>query len=369
MFHHGLGNHKGLPLRMKKYRNIILDGKKLEADQLSGMTSTLPWENDVYKFIQEWLDDESTIKAQTSGTTGTPKTILLQKNKMVASVLKTGDYFVLGKNAKALLCLSPNYIAGKMMIVRAFVLGLDLVLVEPSGNPLRDTDFEEIEFAAMVPLQALNSFQNEKELQQFRKIKKTIIGGGVVSKTLLNLLQKEENNFYATYGMTETITHIAVKKLNGKEANDYYETLENVEITTDTRGCLIINAPDVAEEKVITNDLVEIISPTKFKWLGRYDNIINTGGVKVIPENVEALLGKHLERRFFISSQPDEVLGERIILIIEGAIFPKKENEELSNFMKNNLTKFSIPKTVFFVENFLETDSGKIKRAAIKELL
>jgi O-succinylbenzoic acid--CoA ligase len=360
----------------QKFRNIILDGRKFEAEELQKMTSPLSWENDIYEFIQEWLDEKSTIQAKTSGTTGTPKTILLQKNKMVASALKTGQYFNLEKNAKALLCLSPNYIAGKMMIVRAFVLGLDLVLVEPSGNPLKNTDFAKIDFAAMVPLQALNSVQNEKERQQFRKIKKTIIGGGVVSKSLLNLLQKENNNFYATYGMTETITHIAVKKLSGgslqlpakKEQSEFFETLPNVQIKIDHRGCLVINAPDVAEEKVTTNDLVEIISPTKFKWLGRFDNIINTGGVKVIPENVEALLGKYLERRFFISSQPDEVLGERIILLIEGAIFSKKENEELSNFMKNNLTKFSIPKAVFFIDKFVETDSGKVKRTATTKL-
>lgn len=361
----------------KNYQNIILDGRNFEAEELQNKTSPVSWENDIYGFIREWLDESSTIKVQTSGTTGTPKTILLQKGKMVASALKTGEYFNLQKNVKALLCLSPNYIAGKMMIVRAFVLGLDLVLVEPSGNPLKNTNFEKIDFAAMVPLQALNSFQNKKELQQFRKIKKTIIGGGIVSKTLLNLLQKENNNFYATYGMTETITHIAVKKLRGsllqqtlkKEQSDYFETLSNVQIKTDQRGCLVINAPDVAEETIITNDLVEIISPTKFKWLGRFDNIINTGGVKVIPENVEALLGEHLDRRFFISSQPNEVLGERIILIIAGTIFSKKENKELSDFMKDNLTKFSIPKVVFFIEKFEETGSGKIKRAATKKLI
>lgn len=365
-----VGNHKELSRRMnKKYRNIIIDGRKIEAEELQTMTSPLSWKNDIYKFINEWLDENPTIQAQTSGTTGTPKTILLQKNKMIASALKTGEYFNLKKNEKALLCLSSDYIAGKMMIVRAFVLGLNLVLVEPTGNPLKNTDFDKIDFAAMVPLQALNSFQNKKELQQFRKIKKTIIGGGVVSKTLLNLLQKEENNFYATYGMTETITHIAVKRLNGNEVGDFYETLDNVEITVDTRGCLTIDAPDVAEGKVITNDLVKIISPTKFKWLGRYDNIINTGGVKVIPENVEALLSKYLERKFFITSQPDEVLGERIILIIEGAVFSQNKNEELSSFMRNNLTKFSIPKAIFFIEKFIETDSGKVKRAATKELL
>ena len=361
----------------QKFRNIILDGKEFEVDELQKLRSSLSWKDDIYNFIREWLDQEPTIKAQTSGTTGTPKTILLQKNKMVASALKTGEYFNLQKNEKALLCLSPNYIAGKMMIVRAFVLGLDLVLVEPSGSPLRNTEFEKIDFAAMVPLQALNSFQKEKEYLQFQKIKKTIIGGGAVSKTLQNFIQKEKNNFYATYGMTETITHIAIKTLRSnllqqtpqKGDGGFFETLPNVQIEKDERGCLVINAPDVAEETVITNDLVEIISPTKFKWLGRFDNIINTGGIKVIPEKVEALLEKYLDRRFFINSQPDEILGQRIILIIEGEVFSQKESKELSSFMKNNLTKFSIPKAVFFIEKFVETDSGKIKRAATKELL
>jgi O-succinylbenzoic acid--CoA ligase len=154
-----------------------------------------------------------------------------------------------------------------------------------------------------------------------------------------------------------------------KEQSNFFETLTNVQIKTDDRGCLIINAPDVAEETVVTNDLVEIITPSKFKWLGRFDNIINTGGIKIIPENVEVLLEKYLDRRFFISSQSDEVLGERIILIIEGKALSQKESEGLSNFMRNNLTKFSIPKAVFFIQKFLETDSGKIKRIATKELL
>ena len=348
----------------QKFQNIILNGKKFQPSELHNLTSTIPWENDIYQFIKEWLDESPTIQAKTSGTTGTPKTIHLQKNKMVASALKTGAYFNLEKNAKALLCLSPNYIAGKMMLVRAFVLGLDLLTVEPSGHPLKNMNFEEIDFAAMVPLQVTNSLQNEVQAIEFKKIKKLIIGGGVVSKTLHEMLQKEKTACYATYGMTETITHVAVKKLNGNDASDFYETLENVNVTIDTRGCLVIDAPDVAEGKVVTNDLVEIAAPDKFQWLGRFDNIINSGGVKIIPEHVEALLSKFLERRFFLTSQPDEVLGERLILLVEGTVFSKKEKEELSTFMKNNLSKFSIPKEIFFVEKFTETESGKIKRVA-----
>ena len=240
---------------------------------------------------------------------------------MVNSAIHTGSFFNLKENEKALLCLSPNYIAGKMMIVRAFVLGLNLVIVEPTGNPLRNTDFGSIDFAAMVPLQVFNSFHNKGELNQLRKIKKTIIGGGVVSKTLHGFLQKEENNFFATYGMTETITHIAIKKLNGTDANENYQTLTNVGITTDSRECLVIDAPDVASERVITNDLVKIISPTQFQWLGRFDNVINSGGVKIIPEEVERTLSQFLNQRFFVSSWPDEKLGNRLILLIEDSDF------------------------------------------------
>jgi len=360
----------------KKYRTLILDGKEFpfpilnDFSKFQTTTSSVPdWGKDIFKFILEWLNESPTIEAQTSGTTGTPKKILLEKNKMIASALKTGAYFNLKKNDKALLCLSPNYIAGKIMIVRAFVLGLDLRIVEPRGNPLKDASFEEIDFAAMVPLQVMNSFQNDSTKLLFRKIKKTIIGGGVVSKTLHEILQKEKNNFYATYGMTETVTHIAIKKLNGASANDNYETLENVAIKKDKRGCLVIDAPDVTHGEVVTNDLVNIISPNQFQWLGRHDNIINSGGVKIIPEKVERTLSKFLNQRFFISSQPDELLGNRIILIIKGSIFSQKEKEDLSTFMKNNLSKFSVPKEVFFIEKFIETDSGKIKRTETLNLL
>ncbi len=349
----------------KKYQKIILGGRlweKNHVEEFVNSTELPAWTKDIYKFILEWLDANNFIEAHTSGTTGKPKRILLEKNKMVASALKTGAYFNLEKDAKALLCLSPNYIAGKMMVVRSFVLGLDLRIVEPNGNPLKESVFEEIDFAAMVPLQVMNSLQNKNTLSQFRKIKKTIIGGGVVSKSLHQILQKEKNSCYATYGMTETITHIAVKKLNGKDASDVYETLDNVNVTIDSRNCLVIAASDVADEKVVTNDLVEIISPKEFKWLGRHDNIINSGGVKIIPEEVERILGQFLERRFFVSSQSDELLGNRLILIIEGQEFSKKEKIELSTFMKNNLPKYSIPKEIFFVEKFIETDSGKIKR-------
>ena len=352
------------------YQSLTIDGEFFEEKKLKekiptilSNTSIPNWKKENFKFIQEWLNDFPTIKANTSGTTGTPKEIFLQKEKMIASAKNTGHFFDLKKNDKALLCLSPKYIAGKMMIVRAFVLGLDLKMVEPNGNPLMNVN-EAIDFAAMIPLQVFNSIQSENELSVFRKIKKTIIGGGVVSQTLYDFLQKEKNLCYATYGMTETITHIAIKQLNGAAASDTYQTLKNVQIEKDERGCLVINASDVAEERVVTNDLIEIISANQFRWLGRYDNVINSGGVKIISEEIERVLGQYLKQRFFVSGLLDEKLGERLVLIIEREIFSEREKKELKEWMKKRLPKYSIPKELFFVEKFEETDSGKVKRKA-----
>ena len=162
--------------------------------------------------------------------------------------------------------------------------------------------------------------------------------------------------------MTETITHIAVKKLNGTDASDNYQTLKNVEIEKDERGCLVIDAPDVANERVVTNDLVEIIGTNQFRWLGRYDNVINSGGVKIISEEVERILNRLLNRRFFVSGLLDKKLGERLVLIIEGEKFSEGEKTQLNQSMKKELPKYSIPKEIFFIDKFEETDSGKVKR-------
>ena len=357
------------------YKNLIIDGEFFEEKKLKekihqtiSNNATPEWKKENFEFIKEWLDNSPTIKAHTSGTTGTPKEIFLQKEKMIASAKHTGGFFELKKNDKALSCLSPKYIAGKMMIVRAFVLGLDLRMVEPNGNPLA-TVKESIDFAAMIPLQVFNSIQNEKELKIFRKIKKTIIGGGVVSQALHDFLKRERNQCFATYGMTETITHIAVKKLNGADASDNYQALKNVQIKKDNRGCLVIEAPDVAEETVVTNDLVEIVASNQFRWLGRYDNVINSGGVKIISEKVERILNQFLTRRFFVNGLLDKKLGERLILIIEGEAFSEGEKKELMDSMKTTLPKYSIPKEILFIEKFEETDSGKVKRKTTMAML
>lgn len=317
------------------------------------------WEKNLYQFILDWLNDTNTITVKTSGSTGTPKLIQLEKQKMVASALATGQYFGFEKNQVVLLCLPCAYIAGKMMVVRSFVWGLNLITVNPSSNPLENIHTP-ITFSAMIPLQVIQSLTYHKN--KLNQIEQLIIGGGVVDSTLQAQLQTINTACFATYGMTETITHIAIKPLNGKNKSDVYQALKGVNFSTDTRNCLVIDAPYVANEKIITNDIIALKSSTSFEWLGRWDNIINTGGIKVNPEQVENRLSTIISNRFFIAAQTDEKLGERIVLLIEGNKWKQEKIKALKEQMKLQLNKFQIPKTIYFLSKFVETPTGKIQR-------
>ncbi len=310
---------------------------------------------DVSYFLRNWFDENSFIEVKTSGSTGNPKIIQLQKIHMIYSAKATGDYFNLPENTTSLLCMSTNYIAGKMMLVRALTLGWHLDVLEPTSNPLKNSD-KNYDFSAMVPMQLHNS------LADIHKIKKLIVGGGTVSNELLSKIQKVKTEIFSTYGMTETITHIAVKKLNfilGDVEKSNYKILPNIKISIDHRGCLVIDAPTISTEKVVTNDLVELISPTEFKWLGRIDNVINSGAIKLIPEQIEEKLARIIKNRFFVTGIFDDLLGEKLILIYEGS---KKFDllKEIQNLQ--TLSIYEIPKEIYYLENFIETETNKIDR-------
>ena len=319
---------------------------------------------EVSDFLRNWFDATAFVEVKTSGSTGNPKIIQLQKKQMVNSAKATGDYFNLPENTAALLCMSPNYIAGKMMLVRALTLGWHLDVVAPTSNPLKNID-KNYDFSAMVPMQLHNS------LPDIHKIKKLVIGGGTVSNEWLSKIQEVETEIFATYGMTETITHIAVKRINQSchaelVSASHYKILPNIQISLDHRGCLVIDAPTISAEKVITNDLVELISSTEFKWLGRIDNVINSGGIKLIPEQIEEKLAAIIENRFLVAGKKDEILGEKLILIVEGIAIenlPKKIRQLKS------LSNYEIPKEICFLEKFTETQTNKIDRAKTLEFL
>jgi len=311
---------------------------------------------EIYKFIKNWLNDKDYVLVQTSGSTGKPKQINIQKVFMINSALATEKYFNLSANTSALLCLSPKYIAGKMMLVRAMVLGWQLDVVEPKSNPFKGG--KKYDFSAIVPLQLYHS------LADIHKIKTIIVGGGKVSKSLQDRLRKQETNLFATYGMTETITHIAVKKLNNTSSQEqYFEVLANIIISKDERDCLVIEAPKISTEQIITNDLVEIINSNQFKWLGRFDNVINSGGIKISPEIVEEELTKIIKQRFFVASKKDTALGEKLILILEGktnAKLKEKLQKEISQL--KTISKYQKPKSIYFIDEFIETETRKINR-------
>ena len=319
---------------------------------------------EVYNFFIEWFNTSSFIEVNTSGSTGTPKLIQLQKAYMVNSAKATGDFFDLREGTRALLCMSANFIAGKMMLARALTLGWHLDVVEVNSNPLKNIS-KTYDFCAMVPLQLHNS------LTEVYKVKQLIVGGGVVSKELLDKIQDIDTAVYATYGMTETVTHIAIKKLNNSEqsklgSETYYNTLPNIKLGKDSRGCLVIDAPKISSEIILTNDLVDLISENQFKWLGRFDSVINSGGIKLIPEQIEEKLSKIIDQRFFLAGIKDDALGEKLILILEGQV-----DETILTQIKNlkTLSKFEIPKNCYFIPNFVETETKKINRIATLNVL
>ena len=259
-------------------------------------------------FIELWVDLNSEISLQTSGSTGTPKTVLMSKQSMVNSALATGSYFKLSPGDSALSCLPFTYIAAKMMFVRAYVLGLELECIKPSSSPLELLS-KSYDFCAMVPLQLENS------ISKLDQIKTLIVGGAPLSTTLINQLKKSTSTVYETFGMTETVSHIAVKKIS--KSFSLFEVLPSVSIAVDDRNCLLIDAPELASNTIQTNDLVCLHSKTTFEWVGRYDAVINSGGIKISPEQLELQLEGLIQQRFFIASQKETVLGAVVILVIE----------------------------------------------------
>jgi len=314
---------------------------------------------DIHAFLVNWFNEKDVVEVQTSGSTGTPKVIQLQKKHMVNSAIATGEYFNLPEKTSALLCMSPNYIAGKMMLVRAITLGWHLDFVDAISNPLKNS-CKEYDFSAMVPIQLHNS------LSEIHKIKKLIVGGGVVSNKLLESIQDISTEVFSTYGMTETITHIAIKKLNHFHSDlieeSYYQILPNISISKDSRDCLVINAPKLSDVNVITNDIIDIISETEFEWLGRFDTVINSGGIKLIPEQIEKKIAAIISNRFFVAGIPDTVLGQKLVLLIEG-----ERNDDILNNLKTlkSLSRFEKPKEIYIFDKFIETPTQKINRKEI----
>lgn len=337
--------HPDFRLNGKSFTDVALLSESLYLKENGQL-----FEKALGNFLLDWMNNESFIFVQTSGSTGKPKQIVLQKSAMIASAKATGLFFNLQPKNTALLCLSANYIAGKMMLVRAITLGLNLDTIDPTSTPLSSKKYN---FIAMVPMQV------EKSLSKLHLVDKLLIGGTKVSYTLSESILKSNCNAFESYGMTETISHIAIKKI-GEQA---FNVLPNVTISVDERNCLVIEALELSKEKIITNDIVEILNATQFILKGRIDNIINSGGIKIFPEEVEEILAKFISVPFFIDSKPDEILGEKVILVLEATPFL------IENNFFSQLSKYQIPKEILFLEAFERTETNKINRKKTLEKL
>ncbi|MCS6794319.1 MAG: AMP-binding protein [Raineya sp.] len=329
------------------------------------------WLNKVIEFCKEWWSEQEIFNFQTSGSTGTPKIISVNRRQLLASVQLTQKAFQLKGGEVALLCLPTEFVAGKMMLVRGMELCWHIILQEPTSNPLQNLEVNrKIDFAAFVPLQMQTILEQnpEKIHKLFHKQSTIILGGASISDTLRKNIEKLKVPIFHTYGMTETLTHIAICALNGKAKSDYFTTLEQVRVRTDERNCLCITSPTTDFQEIATNDVVEILGEGKFRVVGRWDNVINSGGVKIQLENVEKIIEKvfeleNIHNRFFCIGVPDEKLGQKLVLCVENALWSvEKEQKILTQIAKFSENKYYVPKSIVYKSHFEQTPTGKIKR-------
>ncbi len=311
-------------------------------------------------FMREWSNSEGHVWGHTSGSTGEPKRIMLPKAAMTASAQLTNQHFGLKENDTILLCLSTDYIAGKMVVVRAIVGNLRIVIADVKSLPEWD---DQIKFAALVPMQVEALLHTDsKSRERLKGIDTLIIGGSPLNQELQDeLTALGMSNAYLTYGMTETLSHVAVARIGEGELT--YKALKGITFETDERDCLKINAQHIQQAPFVTNDVVELLNSTSFRWKGRWDNVVNSGGIKLFPEKIEKKISDLFpDRRFYLKGEPDKRLGSCLVLKIEGSPLAEDEEKELLDAIKKRVEKYESPKSVTYLEKFEETTTGKTKR-------
>jgi len=329
------------------------------------------WKSDLYQFIIYFFDEDVSLTQRTSGTTGDPKVLGLDRNSMIRSAQMTLKYFDLKVGNSTLLCLPVQYIAGKMMIVRALIGGLNLITVEPTGRPLEKLS-RKIDFAAMVPLQLIETIANNHPID---KIKKLLVGGGEVNEKLLGGVQElDQTEVYETFAMSETYTHFAVKRINGNTPDVYFEVLDGVALETDDRGCLVVDVPGVTNGKIISNDLVKMHGKTGFEYLGRIDNVIKSGGIKIIPEILEKKIQELIVPGYKLIGLPDPKLGQKVVLVVESeSEIKSKDSKKVKDLWMSRMTgilqKHELPKEIIIISKFPRNASMKIDMQELLKLL
>lgn len=343
--------------------NLLLNNKAYSYKQIKNgkYSFSSSFEERTLLFFQQWLNGQQEFEQKTSGSTGEPKLIKITRAQMLISAKQTVEILKLKPSDVALVCIDTAFIGGKMMLVRAFEYQMKIIIIEPSSNPLEkiDTPFH---FAAMVPLQFENTIKNNSA--KLDNCKAIIIGGAPVSETLATKIAVLDFLVYSTYGMTETVSHIALKRLSAPVEN-FYTTVGDINIRTNDNEQLIIKGAVTNGKQLTTNDRVQILSPKTFKWLGRIDNVVNSGGIKIQLDNIETAIGLlfselNVENRFFLAPKPDDTLGDKLVLFIES---PNQNLQfDLLEKLKDRLEKYVYPKEIIYVSSFLETASGKVNK-------
>jgi len=334
------------------YKDIVfLDG--IDEDYLQS----------VINFVEEWESYSSVLRISTSGSTGEPKMFEFSRKQVEASARYTGRFFDFKKGDSILLSLSPNFVAGKLMLVRALLHEMKIVVAPLSANPLKEINKipTPIKLAAFVPYQVNEILKDESSKIIYETIENVIIGGAEISHDLELKVAALKNKNYSSFAMTETLTHFALRKIDGQ--TDFYSCLPGIKINQDERGCVVVEQNEILKQALTTNDLIELIDNTKFRWKGRIDNVINSGGVKIFPEADEKLV-EHLFNgiRFYISSKKSETLGEEAVLMIEDFLWSKNKQQGILTEIEKLLPKYHAPKSILFFDKFTETKNGKIIR-------
>lgn len=317
------------------------------------------------EFMAEWHSGGEKVLVHTSGSTGKPKPMLVEKQRMINSARVTCRFLGLRPGEIALLCMPLDYIAGKMMVVRSLEWGLRLICVKPCGHPLADV-CERIDFAAMVPMQVYNSLQVPLERERLAHIRHLIIGGGSIDDDLAEALAQMPHAVWSTYGMTETLSHIALRRLSGPERSLWYKPFDGIRLSLTDKGCLQIDAPEVCDHRLTTHDMAEIreekgqdgCSVQYFRIKGRSDNVVCSGGIKIQIEEVEALLRHFLSYPFLLTKKPDPKFGEVMVLLSESPSMA-----DVAEVCRAHIpNKYWIPREYIHVDSLPLTETGKPRR-------
>lgn len=326
--------------------------------------SPADWERNVWTIVEQFCNPATTsLTFSTSGSTGTPKQITVQKYHLQASAKTTVSFLQIAQRSNTLLCLPAQKVGGAMVIIRAIVRGLNLICIKPTSTPLEHIRNIEIHFASFTPMQFFSVTQNATHFDTAEKIGTVLLGGSEVSNVLFSKTKYMRNRVYATYGMTETLSHIALRKIS-HTPDSFFQPMPGVTLTTDAENALIIDAPHIGVRHLPTHDLVNLYPNQTFEWVGRKDNIINSGGIKIIPETLESKLASIIQSPFFIAGIADEKTGEKPVLVVEknGLNYDERIVGSWQHYMHLNLMVYEIPRTMLFVEKFLRTETGKVNR-------